>query len=437
MTIKRYLLIVILSSIVLATFSAALQGFKASNQKLNSVFDDEMRSIAFTLKNSPIAPSGFDVDTHSSFAFQIWKANKLIVKSKNAPSQKIANSTEEFGYRSFMGNHWRYFSLSDEYSQVIVAQPMPQRIESIEQVLLEAVLPIVIVIPIIGLIVYLAVNKALSPIRTLSESVMQKDASDLTPINIEAHTTDLEPIQNTINGLLERLNAAFEREKSLASNAAHELRTPISVLKLNAHNLKIAFEAKNIEEQHIEDLTANTERMAHVIEQVIALNRTTPENFDAKKTQFNISNLLQEVIASNFSQIDSQGQSVSLNATSMSIFADKFSLETLFDNLIKNAIKYSGIGAEILISATNNGDNITISVEDSGPGIEEEQLDKVMQRFYRVKHHEQTGSGLGLSIVSHIVALHKGNVALGRSSLGGLRVDIVLQHLDTGNIDAG
>ncbi|GAA5139488.1 sensor histidine kinase [Thalassotalea piscium] len=437
MTIKRYLLIVILSSIVLATFSAALQGFKASNQKLNFVFDGEMRSIAFTLKNSPIAPSDFDVDTHSSFAFQIWKADKLIVKSKNAPSQKIANSTEEFGYRSFLGNHWRYFSLLDEHSHVIVAQPMPQRIESIEEVLLEAVLPIVIVIPIIGLIVYSAVNKALSPIRTLSESVMQKDASDLTPINIEANTTDLEPIQNTINGLLERLNAAFEREKSLASNAAHELRTPISVLKLNAHNLKIAFEAESIKEQNIDDLTANTERMAHVIEQVIALNRTTPENFDAKKTQFNISNLLQEVIASNFSKIDSQGQSVSLNATSMSIFADKFSLETLFDNLIKNAIKYSGIGAEILISATRNRDNITISVEDSGPGIHEDQLDKVMQRFYRVKHHEQTGSGLGLSIVSHIVALHKGNVTLGRSSLGGLRVDIVLPHLDIGNIDAG
>ncbi len=436
MTIKRYLLVVILSAIVLATFSAALQGFKASNQKLNSVFDGEMRSIAFTLKNSPIAPSGFDVDTHSSFAFQIWKADKLIVKSKNAPSQKIASSTEEFGYRSFLGNHWRYFSLFEEDSQVIVAQPMPQRIESIEEVLLEAVLPIVIVIPIIGLIVYFAVNKALSPIRTLSESVMQKDASDLTPINIEANTTDLEPIQNTINGLLERLNAAFEREKNLASNAAHELRTPISVLKLNAHNLKIAFEAENIKAQHIDELTANTERMAHVIEQVIALNRTTPENFDAKKTQFNITNLLQEVIASNFSQIDLQDQSVSLNATSMSIFADKFSLETLFDNLIKNAIKYSGIGAEILISATSNRDNITISVEDSGPGINEDQLAKVMQRFYRVKHHEQTGSGLGLSIVSHIVALHKGNVTLGRSSLGGLRVDIVLPHVD-GNIDAG
>jgi two-component system sensor histidine kinase QseC len=184
----------------LATFSTAIQGFKASNKKLNGVFDEEMRSIAFALKNSPITYSGEDVDTHSSFAFQIWKADKLFAKSKNAPDERIADSSADFGYKSFLGNHWQYYSLADNNSQVIVAQPTPQCIEPIEEILLEAVLPIV-VIPVIGIIVLFAVNRALSPIKALSESVKQKDASDLTPIHIDASTTDLDPIQNTINDL--------------------------------------------------------------------------------------------------------------------------------------------------------------------------------------------------------------------------------------------
>jgi two-component system sensor histidine kinase QseC len=114
--------------------------------------------------------------------------------------------------------------------------------------------------------------------------------------------------------------------------------------------------------------------MAHVIEQVIALNRTTPENFDAKKTTFDITGVLQEVIANNYNQIEFQEQSISLNAKPLKVIADQFSLETLFDNLIKNAIKYSGIGAEILVSAKCKANVIDIVIEDSGPGIEEEQL---------------------------------------------------------------
>ncbi len=426
MTIQRYLLIVILSAIVLATFSAALQGFKTSNAKLNSVFDEEMQSIAFTLRNSPIAETSRHVDTHSSFAFQIWQQDLLLLKSTNAPETHIVMAKQGYGYKSFLGDRWRYYSLLDDHMQVIVAQPMTQRLESIEQVLLSAVLPIVVVIPFIGLVVFFAIRKSFSPITELSKKVKKKDASDLSKVHLAKNTRELEPIVQTINGLLQRLAAAFDREKSLASNAAHELRTPISVLKLNTHNINIAFKSNKISQHHIDELVLNTDRMAHVIEQVIALNRMTPENFDEKKTKFNIEVLLQEVIAGNFSHIDSQQQSISLNTPNLVIVAERFSLYTLFDNLIQNAIKYSGQSSEIAVKVHKKRNDIVVSVEDSGPGIETEQLPRVMQRFYRLKQQEQTGSGLGLSIVKQIVELHQGELKLGRSQLGGLLVEVWL-----------
>lgn len=426
MTIQRYLLIVILSVVVLATFSAALQGFKVSNHRLNDVFDEEMQSIALVLKNTPMQSSNEQVDTHSSFAFQIWRSGSLIVKSNNAPTEKISSVKIGFGNTSFLGDRWRYYSLTENGIQVVVAQPVSQRIESIEEVLLSAVLPIVFAIPIIGLVIFFAIRKSLSPLKELSEKVRLKDASDLSSITLQNSSKELDPIKNRINGLLQRLADAFEREQTLASNAAHELRTPISVLKLNAHNIKVAYELGDIRAHHINELTQNTDRMAHVIEQVIALNRTTPENFEAKKTAFNIEQLLQAIIASNYQKLDEQKQTIALNSSHIEIVADKFSLETLFNNLVVNAIKYSGTGSEILVSTCIEGRWVKCSVEDSGLGIDDDQLDKVLQRFYRVKQHEQTGSGLGLSIVSHIVELHHGQISLGRSPLGGLLVDIQL-----------
>jgi len=426
MTIQRFLLSVILSVVVLATFSAALQGFKASNAKLYQVFDEEMQALAFTLKNSIQLSSAAIVDTQSSFAFQLWHENTLQVKSQNAPAKLITPSEKGFGEQSFLGDRWRYFVLSEDGIKVIVAQPISQRIESIEQVLLEAVMPIAMMIPIIGVLIFIALRKGLAPLKELSRKVKSKDVSDLSPIELEGHAKELEPIRLTINALLKRLGDAFEREQSLASNAAHELRTPISVLKLDAHNLKIALQSGSVEQHHIDALDVNTERMAHVIEQVIALNRTTPENFDAKKTRFDALALLQEIVSNNYQAIDQHGQLISLDGEAVDILADRFSLETLFDNLLKNAIKYSGEGTSIALSLIHDSQHIRVLVEDSGPGIDEDQLDKVMQRFYRVKQHHQTGSGLGLSIVKHVVNLHQGTIQLGRSNIGGLRVEVML-----------
>jgi two-component system sensor histidine kinase QseC len=436
MSIQRYLLIVIISVVTLASFGAALQGYKASKAKLNHVFDEEMRSFALALFHSPIKPSlneqatskqaSTDMVLHSVFAYQIWFNDVLQLKSDNAPKKLISKQLHGFSDGSFLGKRWRVFVLAQNDNKVIVAQPIEQRFESVEQVLLEAILPIVYAIPIIGLLVFLAINSSLKPLKMLSKQLQQKNANDLSPIQVKDNSAELKPIEQTLNSLLNRLESAFDREQRLSSDAAHELRTPISVLKLTAHNLKIAFESNNIQRHHIDELNNNTVRMAHVIEQIITLNRTTPENFEKSKSNINIRELLQNVISENYHAIELAKQSISLTSESINIDADQFSLTILFDNLIKNANKYSGEHSQIKITVVDSADFLHIFVEDSGVGIDQEYLDKVFQRFYRIKQHVETGSGLGLSIVKHIIDLHDGDIQLMSSDTGGLKVDISL-----------
>ncbi|OUR77935.1 hypothetical protein A9Q75_14560 [Colwellia psychrerythraea] len=431
MSIQRYLLIVILSVVTLASFGAALQGYKASKTKLNQVFDEEMRSFAIALLHSPIKEASTNVVLHSVFAYQIWLKDKLGLKSDNSPEVIITNTTRGFSDSSFLGERWRVFVLVENEIKVIVAHPLKQRFESVEQVLLEAILPIVYAIPLIGLLVFFAIKRSLKPLTLLSNQLTKKGARDLTPITVKENSEELKPIEQTLNNLLERLNDAFEREKRLSGDAAHELRTPISVLKITAHNLMIAFESNRIERHHIDELNENTVRMAHVIEQIIALNRTTPENFEQNKVELDLRALLQDVISDNFEKIEQSQQTISLNAKPVHILGDKFSLEILFDNLIKNANKYSGKKTNILIFVEDHVDNVQVVVEDSGAGIPSEQLEKVFHRFYRGKQHTETGSGLGLSIVKHIVDLHNGQIQLMTSELGGLKVVINLAKTNT------
>lgn len=436
MSIQRYLLVVILSVVTLASFAAALQGYKASRHSLSSIFDEEMKSFALALMNSPIKRGGQNTTLPSTFAYQIFTDDILLLKSNNAPQQIITTQREGFIDSSFLSKRWRVFVLVENDTKVIVAQLVEQRVESIEHVLLEAILPIVYVIPIIGLLVFFAINRSLKPLNFLSKQLKQKNVNDLTPMEVKDNSAELKPIEQTLNLLLERLERSFEREKRLSADAAHELRTPISVLKITAHNISIAFEDNNITHQHINELNNNTERMAHVIEQIITLNRTTPENFEQSKSQLDLRSVLQQVISDNYEKIELAHQSISLQSESVSFYGDAFSLEILFDNLIKNAIKYSGGSTQVRISTIQGDDTVEVIVEDSGIGISQENIDKVFQRFYRVKQHAETGSGLGFSIVKHIVELHGGIIALSKSNLGGLKVSITFPY-NTKVVDCG
>jgi two-component system sensor histidine kinase QseC len=234
-------------------------------------------------------------------------------------------------------------------------------------------------------------------------------------------------VLTTTNALLARLDHAFQREQRFSADAAHELRTPISALKIQVHNLQ---QSGNIKDETLSSLSAGIDRMAHVIEQILALYRHSPDQALVTLSPIELCRVAQDVIANLYDSIEAKQQQISLEgSTHCQILGNRFALETLLENLILNANKYTPNESEIILTISNKNNLVTVTLEDSGSGINEADYERVFERFYRANGDQHDsgyeGCGLGLSIVKHIVSIHHGTISLSRSEhLGGLKTII-------------
>jgi two-component system sensor histidine kinase QseC len=431
MSIRRYLIFILLSVITLVTFAAALQGYRSSMEKATTVFDDELLSIAHTISTlEPKNPLN-QMPQDANLAFQIWQNNEAILRTDNSPVVPIADFTDGFSERNFGGQRWQTYSrfFASQNKWVMVAQPLSRRFELAEQVILAAVTPLIISIPLLALMIFWVVSRGLHPLTELSAALRAKKTDDFRPIVVSHPPNELVPVLHTLNQLFERLDATFSREKRFASDAAHELRTPLSVLKINAHNLALELSALPLDSLNMGNLNQGVERMSHVVDQILLLNRTNPEQYSSSFTKLELTHLCQTVIASLYPQIQAKRQEIELLGKANSILGDKFSLEILLQNLISNACKYTPAGGHIRVVLNNENANSGFCVEDSGPGIAESEYRRVFERFYRIggdRHNSNViGCGLGLAISKHIAELHGTTLELGKSKdLGGLSVTV-------------
>lgn len=437
MSIRRYLVLTLVALITLITFAAALKGYRSSMQQATSVFDVELKSLAYALvtleSQNQLSPSA----PEAALAFQIWQQNHLVLRSDNSPLTPISEFKDGLAEYNFAGQRWQTYSQWFPLQQkwVIVAQPLSRRFELAEQLILAAVTPLIISIPFLAVIIFYVVSRGLSPLRYLSNALSDKKVDDLQAINMPAVPKELTSVISTLNQLLHRLESAFAREKRFASDAAHELRTPLSVLKINAHNLALELAATQQASINMQYLTQGVERMSHVVDQILLLNRTEPQQYSANFTLLDLAQLCRDGIASLYPQIDSKHQEIEFIGQSHTIIGDQFALEILIQNLLSNASKYSPPKGCIRLSLEKHGDKLILMVEDSGPGIAEQEYSRVFERFYRVggDRHDSSviGCGLGLAIVKHIADLHSATIELSKSAtLGGLALAVIFTAED-------
>ena len=250
--------------------------------------------------------------------------------------------------------------------------------------------------------------------------------NDLSTISLDREPSELKPVVSTLNSMFSRLSAAFEREQQFASNAAHELRTPLSVMKINIHNIA---EELGDSGKLLEILQRDTDRMIHAVNQFLLLTRTSPETFVEQKEAVNLHYVAQEVISDLYGKIEAKQQEISLEGDEVWLNSVHFMLYTLLQNLITNASNYSQKGAQIVVRIEKLASKVTLSVADSGPGIPASERPSVLKRFNRATQAKTTsGSGLGLAIVSQIAALHDAYVVLDDATLGGLVVKVEFKN---------
>ena len=419
-SIKLFLVVGILATLVLFNFVAALQGYQSSMDEADRLFDNQMLDLARLISNLDYDhPDVDEVRLGNDLTFQVWEGDTLVAASNNAPDVRIQELSPGFEFANFNGYRWRTFTRLDTSRNrwVIVAERTDLRFVLAENVVIESVMPLLAGIPLVGVLIWLIVSQGLRPLTQLSAELKHKRAVDLSPVLSQNSRVELDQMIESVNGFINRLAKAMDREKRFSADAAHELRTPISALKVQLHNLRSDVDVRN---ESYQQLQAGVDRMQHLIEQLLALYRTTPEQFEKNSMKLDLYQITQQQIAQLYPVFELKQQQVELEGESAIIVGDRFALETLLSNLLHNANKYTPVGGRIVVRVSEIDDKICLVVEDNGIGIAPQDRKAVFDRFYRVDHVEDNnqvrGCGLGLTIVKHIAELHNARITVEDSS---------------------
>jgi two-component system, OmpR family, sensor histidine kinase QseC len=258
----------------------------------------------------------------------------------------------------------------------------------------------------------------------LSAGLAQRAPQALDPVQLDDTPSEMQPLLNALNGLFARIAGLLESERRFTADAAHELRTPITAIRAQA---QVALGAEGTDERRHALLATleGCDRATRLVEQLLTLARleAAPE---AASTRTDMSRLARRIVADLGGHALAKRQSIELDAPeACELHADETLLGILLRNLVDNAIRYSPARARIRIQLGSSASQTELRVEDSGPGLSDEQRGRLGERFFRVLGNGQPGSGLGWSIAQRIAAVQGATLSASRSEvLGGLAVTV-------------
>lgn len=414
-SLRLHLIIGILSTISLITFLSILKGYKAGVSEAEVLFDSQLRAIArLVVDLEPFIKSNA-LSEPVNVVYQVWTSEgHLVRQSSGAPAYPIAEFNAGFSERNFNGSRWRVLTFAQPEHWIFVAEPIDLRFELADKMVMQYVLPFLISLPVAGLLIWLIISSGFSLLTALCRELSQKRPDDLSTLTFQNPPSELKPVVDAINGLLIRLDDALERERRFSADAAHELRTPLSALKVHFHNLQKFLGEQEV--HHARLLERDIQRLQHLVEQILMLHKMSPEQIRTRMRIVDLYNLARDVIGELYGEFERKHQSIALEGEHVLISGDAESLKILIANLLTNANKYGHAQGDVVVCVEERQQGVVLSVTDTGPGIAPEERARVFDRFYRVKgnrHNENAeGSGLGLAIVLQIAELHQAKVSL-------------------------
>jgi signal transduction histidine kinase len=308
-------------------------------------------------------------------------------------------------------------SFSEYYPEPVgSAELKPIRQTLLGQLQLTSVIGLIIASILGGAGAYWLAGRTLSSIAALRQAAQGIDSSSLDKrISIEQPDSEIGELAQAFDAMLARLEHSFTQQGSFASNAAHELRTPLTILRAN---LEVVTADSTATIDDYRELTPVFERTLTRLESLISdlLAMATREDTLVYE-EVSLKSLLQEVITDYTALAESQGVALELlgtpDAVDVVVRSDAALLSRVFGNLVENAIRYNHRDGRVVVQIENSPTSTVISIADTGIGIPVEEQGHIFNRFYRVdrsRPRHKSGAGLGLSIVSHVVQLHGGQV---------------------------
>lgn len=325
------------------------------------------------------------------------------------------------------GRIWRVLMVTrPDKTRFAVGQPADVRDEVARANALHILFPLAVLIPFLMLIVGIVIGRTLEPMAKLASELDSSRTRELDPLPSEGMPSELRPFVASINRLLERVQEMVEQQRRFIADAAHELRTPIAALSVQADNLTHAKLTADAEER-LAALRGGARRTAHLLDQLLALARSELNNGDSPPF-VSADQCAKEVMADLLPLAEQRGVDLGFEVLdAVGLRADPIMVATLFRNLIDNAIRYTPEGGRVDVRLYRKEGNAIFEVEDSGPGIPQADIARVFEPFFRGSQPTGSGTGLGLSIVKRIANHLNGTVSLeNKASASGLRATIVL-----------
>jgi two-component system, OmpR family, sensor histidine kinase QseC len=457
-SIRRMMLVSLIATVSLVMIAAAAFSYRVGLQEAGELFDAKLAHSARVLmslvdgslrdipQREPGEPLVIAVwrgeaagegealafsDGHAyetKLAFQVRDAQgRLLLRSESGPAQPLAPMRAGYADITIDGQQWRSFSLrSPNGFWYQAGEASDIRAEIAEEIAFGTLVPLLIALPLLAAMVWFIVTWSLRDLRKISDEIGERAPERMTPLRIERVPMEIERLVSAVNNLLGRLQTTLARERRFTADAAHELRTPIAALKVHADNLRTARDAEEAEESR-QQLDRGIERIERLVAQLLILSRVEPQATMPAPVPNDLEAIVHQQVDALRALADVRRIELSVQTQPTRLLGDGPALESLVRNLLDNALRYTPEGGRVRAALSNAEGVALLSIEDSGPGIAADARERVFERFHREPGSGVEGSGLGLSIVREVLALHRGTIQLDTApQLGGLRVRIAL-----------
>lgn len=431
-SIRKRLILYIGSGLLLAWFAANAVSLAMALHELNESADSQMSDLAQSLpyiepEKAVLLPkvkkslgkghTGFAEDKQNGIS--VWNADGRLLLSdkrgKEIPFRKISSFTN-------IGKPWQEKSLRVIYyhdgktgQTVAVAQPWRNRLEILWNIVWAHLAASLLVLPLMVLLLHLAVKRSIYPLKELASELSERRADNLAPVS-RAVPQETQTLVDALNRLFARVQTSIEREQRFTSDAAHELRSPLAALKVQAEVLTLSDTAE--QPYHLQQIQQSLNRAEHLINQLLTLARLDPEQGLKNTAPIHWESLSSQVLQN--TNLSAREKRIRLKREFLAepplLQGDDALLQLMLRNLLDNAVRYSPENSEVGLYFHAD----RIEVRDQGTGIAPEHLSRIKERFYRPAGQNAQGSGLGLSIAEHIAKLHGLTLKLENRDGGGL-----------------
>lgn len=450
-SMRRRTLALVLGLMLLGTLAMTLFNYFDSTHEVEEIYDaqlahsarllqglmrtpvrEEERAGLYRAFNEALAQAGQRSKPghpyESKLAFQVWDASgHLLVHSAGAPSLESPSQQEGFAALELGPHKWRGFLLRDTSTGLLIwtGERDDVRRELVTSIVRHTLFPTLLGSLLLAALLWWAIGWGLAPLRNMAAVIRARHADSLQPLQLEPLPSELAPMQAALNRLLGQIEQLLERERRFIADAAHELRTPLAVLRVHVQNATQARDEAE-RQQSLGYLLGGIDRATRVVNQLLTLARMEPLIERGEMAQVDVLALVRETLAELTPWVLKQGLELDLEAGEgdYHLNADPGSLGIALQNLVTNAVNHSPAGGRLHVRLSADAQRLLLQVEDQGPGIPAEDLERVFERFY--SRGTVQGAGLGLAIVQSIARRHAGQIRLRNLDSGGLQASLEL-----------